>query len=791
MEDPAAPPMAPMKWVDIKFALEARNLTILFVDGEWRCVDMDTGLAPASLPHRAKTLKFKYGDEPKGSPNRGAPAGYSLQEATGMSDLHYKYQQADLKLICDRTRSIDMSKTITQQVRGAVNLVIRQFVEFHPEFEVWSKKGYWNLKAGIQCILRTSACRAKKMSAASETAIKPRRKRGRPRKSAQVPVPTSEPADIPEVAQGDNEDGETFDLNDVRSDDGNKGGVDVQGEGAGQGEGNDEVGGEEEGAGEVDGQIADSNGEAELEDEDGGEGVGKGEHEDVDEEPMLQESAHEAHEHELEHEPEPEPEPEHEPEPELEPEASELGEVATQESGGEGGRQAWGEGIVPDDDMVIEGASVMDAVMFDSSAINLNPNATVHMSIDGNGAEDDEDDDGQFDMSQVTGNSITLKPTHKHQGPALATQIIAPKPALATQIPAPKPKQPTLATQISAAKPQKPASGTQMIASKAGNVAPAPQAKSTSTNSGKASVPAAKPASKSTTVTKQPAPRASSVSSSNSNVSAAGSAKTQVSVPVQLPVSSSADKLPVSNVRKSGANGSPGPAVSDAAAASVDASTPPPSKAATSITWHGMSISQQQLKAIRANAARQAAGQTLRVSPVYQVLIDKLAEDPNYDPASDPLPPPDLPADPPGRSRGRKAAPPPNPTITTPTPAADDTVVEQPVTRRNRPRMKPVLQPELELEPVADTETDSNFALLDEGECVVEPAKTEGRVTRAQAGAKAKDTAKPAAPGKGKAVAEGERVVANTSAAPGGKNKAQAKNKVSKVPARAPAGTGK
>ncbi|KAG8709078.1 hypothetical protein FRC09_000889, partial [Ceratobasidium sp. 395] len=590
------------KLKDIQLALEARGITLMIVDGEWRAVDIDTGLSPAVLPHKSKQLNFVVCEEVKGSPNRGPPNGYNLQQALGMSDLHFQYQQSDLRLICNRTRSIDLKKTITKQVPGAVSLVIRQFVAFHPEYEAWSKHGYWNLKAALQVIFRGSACRSKKMEAASETAVKARKPRGRPRKVVQAPVPAGEPANIPEAAQGGNEDGESIDLSGVRSDDETEvqdhvevpGDVEVPGEVEIQGQGDVEVG-------------------SEVEAEAGGEGNGAAEDES---DAVAKDGREREHEHEHEDEDflfqEPEPENEHEPEPN-----EELGEEIEEGGGSKNGAEAEGgvreEGMVPDDDMVIGDTSTMDATMFDSSAIVLNPNQTVNMSVDQNEVEeDDEEDGGKFDMSQVTGGPIFLKPAPKPQPATLATQTTAPSPQTAT------PK-------------------TQATVSKTQNVTPVLQAEPGHMDSSKVPTPNTNLPSKSAAA-KQVAPRASSFPSASPTTSVSASPKTQVppptqpptpplpadprapngrklgfnsAAPVQPPVSSSSANSCAPNARKSGANTAPPPVAPDATPVSDDNSAPPAPKPATSVVWHGITITQKQLATIRANAARQASGEVL------------------------------------------------------------------------------------------------------------------------------------------------------------------------------------
>ncbi|KAG9077822.1 hypothetical protein FRC06_008686 [Ceratobasidium sp. 370] len=227
--------MPKLRWGDMKLALEARGLTLRLIDDVWRLVDKDTGSTPSSLPSKLKDLSFVPKKKPKGSPGRGYPEGYNLQEATTMCDADYWLQQTDIKLICQRTHAIDMVLTSTKQASGAVDLVVRQFLTVHPEYEVWRKYGFWNIKASIQLILRTSACEAQKMQKAPISVVKARKKRGKPRANGtDPPVPAGQPALVdqpafegepaamaqvaPGAPQDEVPDREAFDLDGIPSD---------------------------------------------------------------------------------------------------------------------------------------------------------------------------------------------------------------------------------------------------------------------------------------------------------------------------------------------------------------------------------------------------------------------------------------------------------------------------------------------------------------------------------------------------------------------------------------------
>ncbi|QRV82375.1 hypothetical protein RhiJN_10390 [Ceratobasidium sp. AG-Ba] len=184
-------PRPQFKMSDIKLALEACNQALVFVNGKLAIINIDTGEQATSLPKKMAELISVPRRKPKGSPGRGEPYGYQLQEKMQMSDAQYRFQQADLKIICQRTRSIDMAKTITQHPREVIDLVVRQFVRMHTEYEPWRKYGFWNVRAGINLILRQSSCASKKLAKADPLAVKPRKRPGKPKSQVDNSPPTT------------------------------------------------------------------------------------------------------------------------------------------------------------------------------------------------------------------------------------------------------------------------------------------------------------------------------------------------------------------------------------------------------------------------------------------------------------------------------------------------------------------------------------------------------------------------------------------------------------------------
>ncbi|KAG9100347.1 hypothetical protein FRC06_004240 [Ceratobasidium sp. 370] len=632
--------MPDLKWADIKLALDARGLTLCRVEGTWRLVDKDTGIIPTGMPRKYKDLAFVPCQKPKGSPGRGYPEGYNPQEKTQMSDVDWRIQQTDLKQLCQRAAAIDMTKTITQQQTGAVALVIRWFLKLHPEYEVWAKFGYWNIRAGIQLILRVSACEAKKLGKRDATLVKPRKPRGKPRGNKTAsPTPAGQLVIVDKPVLED-EGTEAFNLDDVTSD---------------------------------------NEHERQSEPEDEPEDENKPEDENEDE-PWFEQQA----------EAEPELAGSYEDNPKLEQEVPGLEEIEL-EAGGD---------FEPDGD--------------------------------------EDDDNGIFDIHQVIRSSLAPKlapatcpatsgPPMCLSAPSSTVVTASARPPTSKLVPASAPPAGALNS--------RPSSTTRPIhPSVSGNTI---AVKSTGSTEAVQSSPPAQgvPAPSQTHITGKPA------------------AKT-ISPPLASP---QAAHIPAS----------------DSAGPVRKPTVPIVSAMATrTIVWYGLKITARQMAAIRANAECQAAGDPIRASPIYQVLIDKLAADPDYDPASEPDPPP--PPAPTHSGRKRNAAPIPAPTI----PASATTNIESPIEQpriRPRPKLKPA--PVLEPEAVADDETDSNLALLEtqgsEDEELSQPttvrAAMGGKATRKVAGGKGKDVAEgeraPATARKGQVGTKVERVGTSTSAA--------------------------
>ncbi|KAG9085072.1 hypothetical protein FS749_004707 [Ceratobasidium sp. UAMH 11750] len=693
-----------------------------------------------------------------------------------MSDVDYRIQQCDLKLLCNRTHAIDMSKTIMKQQIGAVNLVIRSFLKVHPEYEAWRKYGFWNLRAGVQLILRVSACKSKKLLKSPAKGVKARKPRGKPRaEKAEAPVPLGQPAIT-------KQDVEMFDLDGVVSEDEDEGAGDGAGDGAG-------------------------------EDEDMGSGSGSDEGEDEDEDV-------DAGTHDIDG-------------VASEDEDEELALKGKELSGDEGLKE-------------LEDLGALDVTMANSSWFN-DPDKTVNMSVDADGG--DEEDDGTFDMSQVTGNSTAGKPAPAAHSitsnpkallsappsataPATSNHSSAPTTKSAhtstpvTEEPAPRPLSvPPPARAPAVVKAALPKS----TGSKAARNTP-PPAQSASTPPAHTTHSSAPPAASRAPVSTTPVGKAASSppvtldsalasngdpapparkSTSASTIVWRGmkiTSKNMATIRANAAHQAAGDQIRASPIYRDlidklavdpdydpaseplpladaghTRNATPPPA-NPLALPPVRAPTVPPS----TTMWRGMKISKKQMTTIRANAARQAAGDKIRASPLYQDLIDKLAADPDYDPTSEPLPLADA-------GHTRNAASPPGSTtaVSAPTDANPPAGKSR---AQPKPKPKPIPKPELDV--IADDETDSNMTFLNGGGDKVDKdgdsAGASGKRTQNAAGGKGKGVAEgeraPATVSKGKAVAEGERVdVCASTATKKAQGKKAAKETVAKVPAKAPA----
>ncbi|KAF8601342.1 hypothetical protein BDV93DRAFT_558430 [Ceratobasidium sp. AG-I] len=108
---------------------------------------------PATFKPRFKVQKV---DKPLGSPGRGK-TGYNLEHYLGMDKEAYKLVHHGMKTIMMRTKSIDMTKSITKQPAGAVYSVLQKGVIVYPEFEMYRDAGQWALKGFVHMILRVAS----------------------------------------------------------------------------------------------------------------------------------------------------------------------------------------------------------------------------------------------------------------------------------------------------------------------------------------------------------------------------------------------------------------------------------------------------------------------------------------------------------------------------------------------------------------------------------------------------------------------------------------------------------
>ncbi|KAG9074988.1 hypothetical protein FRC06_010340, partial [Ceratobasidium sp. 370] len=185
-------------WKDFKSLLSERGLALRMVDGKWNLVDRPGG--SNGLPRKLRAIKPFLGPKPRGSPGRGEPDGYQLQDKLRMSDADYHLVYRDAKTILKRTPAVDLSIAFTRQAPRVIDLAVQKLISVHPEFEVFRKYNYWAPRAFFQLILRIKSCEANKASKEPATEqegdqpnAKPRKKRGKPRK-AEGTVPTGEPA---------------------------------------------------------------------------------------------------------------------------------------------------------------------------------------------------------------------------------------------------------------------------------------------------------------------------------------------------------------------------------------------------------------------------------------------------------------------------------------------------------------------------------------------------------------------------------------------------------------------
>ncbi|KAG9094181.1 hypothetical protein FRC06_011083 [Ceratobasidium sp. 370] len=203
---------------DIQSLLREHGLTLRMKNGQLS-LEERTG-AGSGLPRKQRPIYIFVGPKPAGTPRRGEPDGYNLQEKTRMNNDDYTLVYNNAKIVLEHTHGIDTSRAITQQNPQAVDLAMERLVSIHCEMEPFTKFGYWAPCAFFLLILRNKSCKvntqAKRVLAQvahpegaqqevaqqeAEPAVKPQKKKGQPRK-VKVPAPGGQPAieGVPAVA---------------------------------------------------------------------------------------------------------------------------------------------------------------------------------------------------------------------------------------------------------------------------------------------------------------------------------------------------------------------------------------------------------------------------------------------------------------------------------------------------------------------------------------------------------------------------------------------------------------
>ncbi|KAG9094331.1 serine/threonine protein kinase, partial [Ceratobasidium sp. 370] len=202
---------------DIQALLREHGLSLRMKDGQLT-LEEKTG-AGSGLPRKQRPIYVHIGPKPAGTPGRGEPDGYNLQEKTRMNDDDYTMVYDDAKTILERTHGIDTSRAITRQNPRAIDLAVERLVSIHHELEPFAKYGYWAPRAFFQMILRNKSCKANTQARRAlvqvgqpggaqsgpqqeaEPVAKPQKKRGRPRKVKTL-APGGQPAieGVPVVA---------------------------------------------------------------------------------------------------------------------------------------------------------------------------------------------------------------------------------------------------------------------------------------------------------------------------------------------------------------------------------------------------------------------------------------------------------------------------------------------------------------------------------------------------------------------------------------------------------------
>ncbi|KAG9075211.1 hypothetical protein FS749_013141, partial [Ceratobasidium sp. UAMH 11750] len=211
---------------DLQDLLREHGLSLRMKDGRMSLEEH----AGAGLPRKTRPIYIHIGPKPPGTPGRGEPEGYNLQEKAHMNDDDYTLVYEDTKTVLERTHGIDMRRAITLQNPRAVDLAVQRLVSIHRELEAFARHGYWAPRAFIQMVLRNKSGRANTQARkalvpealpvgaqpagaqqaqvpqegvqqGAEPAAKPPRKRGRPRKvkapaSGGVPTVAAQPVPV-------------------------------------------------------------------------------------------------------------------------------------------------------------------------------------------------------------------------------------------------------------------------------------------------------------------------------------------------------------------------------------------------------------------------------------------------------------------------------------------------------------------------------------------------------------------------------------------------------------------
>ncbi|QRV80567.1 hypothetical protein RhiJN_08582 [Ceratobasidium sp. AG-Ba] len=348
--------------------------------------------------------------------------------------------------------------------------------------------------------------------------------------------------------------------------------------------------------------------------------------------------------------------------------------------------------------------SSFDETMFDSSVIARNVNCTVDMSV---GREDDEDE-GEFDISQT--QPIVLTST--------------PRPVSSSSA---KPSNHSSARSTSVSAP----TNTSQASSRASPSSPTLDSVPASPPSTPGSVPVAALDAPQTRTSRKP-------------TGAKATSPTAVPAVVDATIGTTGTAAVTTGTTTTGTTTAVATTASDNNTLGF---TPPfgadEEDADSIIIWQGKEYTSKEVELVRKYACRLLAGEIKRVPASYKGFIYKFVENPNYNPSSDRDPPP-----PPARARGgvraRDAAPDATPTSTG-TPTTPDVIGTQPAAKS---RAKPKMKPARPITPSPESENGDPE----------EPAQTAPKDGN-------KATRSGRTGGKGKGVADGERGGASTSTA--------------------------